>query len=68
MDAGRQGLDAFVLRVDDDRQGGEIVLTEPPVIATCVGTGLPEGKRVSATLIEVDVITRSVAFGLAHPT
>ncbi|MGZ5420850.1 MAG: RNB domain-containing ribonuclease [Aeromicrobium sp.] len=57
-------FDAYVLRTDEDRQGGEIVLTDPPVIARCVGDRLPEGKRVSVTLIEVDTVKRSVLFGL----
>ncbi|MDQ3156582.1 MAG: RNB domain-containing ribonuclease [Actinomycetota bacterium] len=60
-------FDAFVLRVSDDRQGGEIVLTDPPVIATCAGANLPEGERVSATLIEVDADARSVSFALTDP-
>ena len=67
---GRVGevFDAFALRVNDDRRGGEIVLTDPPVIAKCVGTDLPEGKRVSVTLIEVDTAHRAVTFGLTPAT
>lgn len=60
-----QSFDAFVLRADDDGKGGEVVLDDPPVIAKCAGTDLPEGKQVQVTLRSVDVARRSVEFALA---
>lgn len=55
-------FDAYVLRVSDDGKSAEIVLTEPPVIANCLGQGLPEGEEISAKLAVVDPKTRRVEF------
>lgn len=60
-----QNFDAFVLRVNDNGKGGEVVLSAPPVIADCDGTALPEGKPVSVRLKAVDPVRRSVEFELA---
>ena len=61
---GRVGekFDAYVLRVDEDGKSAEIVLTEPPVIANCLGQGLPEGEAISAKLAVVDEKARHVEF------
>ncbi|MCL3819758.1 RNB domain-containing ribonuclease [Aeromicrobium wangtongii] len=60
--AGRVGetFEAVVIRADDD--GGEIVLTHPPVVARCSGAGLPEGDRVTVVLAEADEQQRLVSF------
>lgn len=58
-------FDGFVLRVNDDGKGGEVVLADPPVIADCTGSNMPEGKRVLVLLTAVDTTTRSVKFALA---
>ena len=60
--AGRVGetFDAIVVRAD--RDGGEVMLTEPPVIAPCTGRGLPEGQHVTVTLTTVDEDRRVVGF------
>lgn len=55
-------FDAFVLRVDSDKKGGEIVLADPPVISDCTGVDLPEGRQVKVRLTAVDTKTRSVTF------
>jgi len=60
-------FDAFVLRVNG-AVGADIVLTDPPVVARCIGADLPEGKRVSVTLVEVDIARRSVTFALTDST
>ncbi len=60
-----QTFEAFVLRVNDDGKGGEVVLTTPPVIADCAGSNLPEGKAVQVTLTAVDPVKRSVKFALS---
>ncbi|WP_199906837.1 RNB domain-containing ribonuclease [Aeromicrobium chenweiae] len=59
---GRVGtvFDAVVLRAGDDE--GEVVVTMPPVIATCRGAGLPEGQHVRVRLDEVDEERRRVVF------
>jgi len=60
--AGRVGevFDAIVVRAG--RDSGEVMLTEPPVVAPCVGAGLPEGGRVQVALAEVDVEHRTIGF------
>lgn len=63
-----QTFDAFVLRVNDDQLGGEVVLSAPPVIADCTGKGLPEGTKVQVKLLSVDIAKRSVEFGLSDAT
>lgn len=58
-------FDAFVLRVNDDKKGGEIVLADPPVISDCTGNDLAEGQRVKVRLAAIDTKARSVTFALA---
>jgi exoribonuclease R len=60
--AGRTGemFDAIVVRAD--RDGGEIMLLSPPVVATCTGAGLPEGEHVRVRLADVDASRRRVTF------
>lgn len=60
--AGRTGetFDAIVVRAD--RDGGEIMVTTPPVIARCEGRDLPEGQPVTVTLTGVDEQRRQVTF------
>ncbi|MET0928040.1 MAG: RNB domain-containing ribonuclease [Aeromicrobium sp.] len=62
---GRTGetFDAIVVRADQD--GGEIMLSAPPVVARCTGRGLPEGGTVAVTLTEVDEVRRRVTFAYA---
>ncbi|MEO6472548.1 MAG: RNB domain-containing ribonuclease, partial [Aeromicrobium sp.] len=45
-----QTFDGFVLRVNQGGSSGEVVLTDPPVIADCDGANLVEGTRVSVRL------------------
>ncbi|MEO6470516.1 MAG: RNB domain-containing ribonuclease, partial [Aeromicrobium sp.] len=59
-----QTFDGFVLRVNQGGSSGEVVLTDPPVIADCDGANLVEGKRVSVRLTAVDAGARSVKFEL----
>ena len=59
-------FEAFVLRVNDGRKSGEVVLNNPPVIADCLGANLPEGKKVQVKLTAVDTTSRSVKFELAE--
>ena len=60
--SGREGeaFDAVVVRADES--GGEVVLTHPPVLATCRGAGLPEGRQIRVLLDEVDAERRRVTF------
>jgi exoribonuclease R len=51
-------FDAIVVRADDD--GGEVMLVEPPVVAPCAGTGLPEGRHVAVRLMSVDEEHRTI--------
>ncbi|KQV74096.1 ribonuclease II [Aeromicrobium sp. Root344] len=65
--AGRVGesFDAVVMHAD--REGGEVAVLEPPVIARCRGAGLPEGEQVSVRLSEVDEVRREVQFTFGGP-
>jgi len=65
--AGRVGesFDAVVMHAD--REGGEVALLDPPVIARCRGEGLPEGEQVSVRLAEVDEARREVQFTFGGP-
>jgi exoribonuclease R len=53
-----QTFDAIVVRADDD--GGEVMLVDPPVVARCSGSGLPEGRHVTVRLMGVDEQRRSI--------
>lgn len=60
--AGRVGetFEAIVVRAD--RDGGEVMLIQPPVVASCTGAGLPEGEHVTVVLSDVDETRRRVTF------
>jgi exoribonuclease R len=53
---------ATVLRAGED---AEVFVTEPPVIARCLGDGLAEGQRVRVRLRESDPVRRVVLFDVA---
>lgn len=53
-------FEAVVLRVEEER--AEVLLADPPVVAKCSGSGMPEGERVSIRLTAVDVQARTVSF------
>lgn len=59
---GRIGETFTAIVVRAERDGGEIMVTTPPVIARCEGRDLPEGKSVTVTLTEVDEQRRRVTF------
>lgn len=59
-----QTFDALVIDVDDKRQGGQVQLTDPAVIARCDGQ-LPLGEQVSVRLAQADLSTREIRFTLA---
>jgi len=65
--SGRVGesFDAVVMHAD--REGGEVAVLEPPVIARCRGAGLPEGAQVSVRLSDVDEVRREVQFTFGGP-
>ncbi len=60
--AGRVGeeFDAVVVRAD--REGGDVMLREPPAIARCLGAGLREGAQVSVRLTRLDEDRREAEF------
>lgn len=59
-----QTFDAVVIDTDNRRQGGQVQLAEPAVIARCDGP-LPLGEQVSVRLAQADLATREVRFTLA---
>lgn len=59
-DAVGQSFGAVVLRTNTE--GGEIFVTEPPVLAKCRGAGLVEAERVRVRLVEADPVRRKVSF------
>ena len=65
--AGRVGdsFDAVVMHAD--RDGGDIVLLDPPVMARCRGTGLQEGTQVSVRLVRIDERRREAEFTHGGP-
>ncbi|MBB3733385.1 RNB domain-containing ribonuclease [Nonomuraea dietziae] len=58
-------FDAVVIDTDERRQGGQVQLTDPAVIARCDGSPLPLGQRVRVRLTQADPGTREVRFALA---
>lgn len=60
--SGRIGESFEAVVMHADRDGGEVVLLDPPVIARCRGAGLHEGERVSIRLAAVDERRREVEF------
>jgi exoribonuclease R len=65
--AGREGESFEAVVMHADREGGEVMLREPPAVARCRGTGLREGAQVSVRLIRVDEVRRVVEFGYGGP-
>jgi len=55
-----QEFDAIVLRAEG--ASAEVFLTDPPVIAKCVGANLSEGETVRVRLSKADAETRKVVF------
>jgi exoribonuclease R len=53
-------FDAVVLRAETN--SGEVFVTEPPVMAKCSGSELPEGERITVRLVEADTTRRKVSF------
>lgn len=51
-------FDAVVLRSGGEQ--AEVLISDPPVLASCDGTGLPEGQRVTVRLTAVDTAARTV--------
>lgn len=63
--AGRVGDTFAAVVLDAGESKGTVVLDEPAVRATCDGTGLPVGERVTVRLDLADVAARKVRFTLA---
>jgi hypothetical protein len=55
-----QEFDTIVLRAENNT--AEVFLTDPPVIAKCVGQNLPEGETVRVRLLSADADLRKVTF------
>jgi VacB/RNase II family 3'-5' exoribonuclease len=53
-------FDTIVLRAENNT--AEVFLTDPPVIAKCVGQNLPEGETVRVRLLSADADLRKVTF------
>lgn len=62
--AGRVGESFDAVVMHGERDGGEVVLLDPPVIARCRGAGLRQGEQVSVRLTAVDEQSRAVEFVL----
>ncbi len=45
-----------------EAHGGEVFVAQPPVVARCVGDGLPEGHQIQVRLVEADAGRRKVGF------
>ena len=60
--AGRVGESFEAVVVHADREGGDVMLHEPPAVARCQGAGLHEGAQVSVRLARVDEVRREVEF------
>ncbi|GIH93202.1 ribonuclease R [Planobispora siamensis] len=60
-----QTFEAVVIDVDEDRPGGQVQITDPPVVARCDGEDLPLGATVRVRLTRADPATREVRFSLA---
>lgn len=54
-------FDAVAVDVDDEQGRGSVQLTDPPVLARCVGP-LTLGAATRVRLVEADVATRTVRF------
>lgn len=55
-----QEFDAIVLRAEANM--AEVFMTDPPVIAKCVGADLPEGDTIRVRLTKADADARKVVF------
>ena len=53
-------FDAVVVR--SEASGGEVFVAEPPVMARCAGSELPEGEQIQVQLVEADTERRKVSF------
>jgi len=60
--AGRVGEDFDAVVMHADREGGDVMLREPPAIARCRGAGLREGAQVSVRLTRLDEDRREAEF------
>lgn len=65
--AGRVGESFEAVVVHADREGGDVMLREPPAVARCQGAGLREGAQVSVRLTRVDEVRREVEFSFGGP-
>jgi exoribonuclease R len=54
-----------VIDVDRDRHRGTVMIAEPAVAATVIGSHLPLGQQVRVRLVDADFADGSVAFELA---
>lgn len=61
-----QEFDAIVMRSEGN--AADVFLTDPPVIAKCVGGNLPEGETVRVRLTQADAQARKVVFEPADRT
>lgn len=62
MLADRIGEEFPAVVLHAEAHGGEVFVTEPPVVSKCVGDELPEGQRIVVRLAEADVARRKVIF------
>ncbi len=60
--AGHVGEEFDAVVMHADREGGEVMLREPPAIARCRGAGLREGAQVSVRLTRLDEDRREAEF------
>ncbi|MBC7630666.1 MAG: RNB domain-containing ribonuclease [Flavobacterium sp.] len=62
MMQGREGERFEAVVLHSDRDGGEIMLLDPPAIGRCTGKGLREGSRIEVRLGKLDVARRRAEF------
>jgi exoribonuclease R len=60
--AGRVGEEFDAVVVHADREGGDVMLHDPPAIVRCRGAGLHEGEQVSVRLTSLDEDRREAEF------
>jgi exoribonuclease R len=60
--AGRVGEEFDAVVVHSDREGGEVMLHDPPAIVRCRGAGLREGEQVGVRLARLDEARREAEF------
>jgi exoribonuclease R len=66
MLADRIGEEFPAVVLHAEARGGEVFVTDPPVLAKCVGDNLPEGERIVVRLIDADPVRRKVTFAPCH--